>query len=253
MSPIMQESIHTERTTLVIRRNKKGAPSVVVTMDNANDLAASYDAIRDEARHAIALFGTEVSAEIEKYETLPANDRAARVAIFALLSAQGDFGPNCDAIAPILAYLRGGGTDPNVIHTLLAGVRYGCRSMAKCENAAALADFVNTSEHVDRDFLYRHMRGFGLKTSAMAAALFDHRARVITLDSWMLNGIAGLRTTNRMNKYAVTYNDAAYKAIETLLLTIADDLNVPPFTLQWCMWNMYRGGTHESHLRIFGL
>jgi hypothetical protein len=56
-----------------------------------------------------------------------------------------------------------------------------------------------------------------------------------------------------MNVTGYTLNKCAYKAVMNMMITIADELDVSPFMLQWSLWNYYRNNTHETHLPIFGL
>jgi hypothetical protein len=85
----------------------------------------------------------------------------------------------------------------------------------------------------------------------MATALYDATARVITLDTWMLNGMLGTANTGgSMNAVGYIAADGAYNIIRDVLLEFADRLDVVPFHLQWSLWNHYRGG-FESHLPIF--
>ena len=85
----------------------------------------------------------------------------------------------------------------------------------------------------------------------MAVALYDPTARVMTLDTWMINGMLGTANTGgAMNEIGYIASPPAYRILRDLLLDIADSLDVLPFHLQWSLWNHWRGG-FESHLPIF--
>ena len=131
-------------------------------------------------------------------------------------------------------------------------VNLGNAKAAAIQSALPWLDAL-TRETADDRMSYDNLigiKGMGPKTSCMAAALYDERAEVFTLDAWMLRLTIALTsddsprvTCNPTTKgYDVTRADwlrwhAAFAA------------DVSPFQAQWSLWNA-AFGHHVSHLAI---
>jgi hypothetical protein len=228
--------------------------SLSLTSSAIASFVARSDAITQELLESVALFGDVVSREVDAFATVDDHTRAARALVFAILSPQAKFDQNVRAIDPVLAYLYAGGREWKDVQDILKRVGYAMRSRQKCEFVVGAADFIVSAcrATMTRENILK-LRGYGMKASAMAMALYDATAPVMTLDTWMLNGLMGVRTTADKNETTLSAADACYRAVEQMLLAACETHNVKPFVAQWAMWNLYRGGKHESHVRIFGL
>lgn len=212
------------------------------------DILARRETILDDAHEAIAN-GDAVAAEIATIVTLDDHLRSTRAAAFAILSPQADFAPNVRA-ARVLPTLIAEDFPTETIVSALHGLGYCMTNASKVAQYRKSAHLLTQGLPLTFDMV-RESMGFGHKTASMAVALYDATARVMTLDTWMLNGLLGTANTGgHMNVVGYIAADAAYNQIRDLLLDVADTLDVAPFHLQWSLWNHYRGG-FESHLPIF--
>lgn len=227
---------------------------VALKKSDVSRFVARLDDMSSDMLEAIAQFGLTVSREIDAFSTVNDHTRAARALVFAILSPQADFTQNVRAIDPVLTYLYNGGRNWQDVQDILKRVGYAMRSRQKCEFVADAGDFIVSAcrATMTRENVLK-LRGYGMKASAMAMALYDATAPCMTLDTWMLNGLLGVRTTSVRNDTTYSAADPCYRAIEDMLLQLCQTHNVTPFVAQWSMWNLYRGGKHESHTAIFGL
>lgn len=218
------------------------------------EIMSRRDAILDDVKTALMLYGENVRAELDAIATVPHDLRRASALAFAILSPQADFTQNVNAVRPLIdSLLRN--DDETTTLSAIRSVGYCMTNAGKYSQYVRSRDLILFAQASDMTLanVSKHA-GFGLKTSSMGIALYNEWARVCTLDTWMLNGFLGTAASGK-DKNANTYTASgpAYHAIADMFLSIADELNVSPFLAQWATWCYYRGKGFDSHLAIFGL
>lgn len=213
-------------------------------------ILSRHDIIMNDAIEALYVHGDAVREELDIIATIPAIVRSRRAATFAILSPQCAFEANVRAVRTLTYGLRDGFTDTAILYALRDDGHY-------MNNLRKVAQY-RKSSHVMfgdlSDYTYATLTrcaGYGPKTASMALALHNERARVMTLDTWMIAGMLGENTATSRNAITYTLTNAAYRRAADMLLSIADTLNVTPFHLQWSLWCYYRGNKFQSHLAIY--
>lgn len=221
-------------------------------VDNIN-----RDALVDYCKIALAERGEDVRRELNTIGSLDSVYRMRHATVFSVYSPQADFVPNCSIIAPVLASILAGVVDASVYDDACRQNGYYMLTKSKVDNKhigmISLAEVVKIGVLPNFAEL-QNFAGIGPKVASMATALNDEHARVFTLDTWMFGATMELNvcyTKRQKQKYAI--GDKAYAQLVELYLSIADELHVSPFMLQWSVWCYRRGNKHETHLPIFGI
>lgn len=216
-------------------------------------IMARRDIIKADAIAALAEYGERVNNELDIIAALDHDTRARRAASFAILSPQADFGDNVRAVPILIRSLRNLRTPIAIVDDLREvgyKMTYEKKAAQYIKSRALILDARPQDITLENVMTYC---GFAEKTSSMFCALYNQWSRVITLDTWMLNGLLGTAATGKKkNPNTFTAEKQAYHDIAGMLLGIADELNVSPFLLQWTLWCYYRGA-FDSHLPIFGV
>jgi hypothetical protein len=219
-------------------------------------------AIAEFARNAVEIHADSVRSEVSGFDTLrdaDANSWAKLTIIKAILSPGANLDKNI-TLAKVLHAKMLAGWVPlcyDDVEPIRADCKYGARSGANITHLVAAWQTIRT---IDADSMNYEaltalneanlLPGMGSKVRSWAIALYDADSEVCTLDVHMLRGMLRLAG---MPHDADSYGakGAAYEILAAMMVSIAEELGVPPLVMQWAMWNEFRhAGTHASHAAL---
>lgn len=202
---------------------------------------------------------TEVKAELYDFQVYKYRnpiDFARRVVVMAILSAQVNFEENLYVMRQVMNHFDDLVDETDIESYLVAPYR-GHGNMRKINGyrtkAKYLAEALPWLRTITPDDMtlesVRSLKGVGPKIAAFSMALWDASLPVFTIDAWMVRVSAVLSGQNpRINP---TLSEHGYSLIEGDWLAWCRTWlpNLPPFLVQWTVWNGCFG-THKSHLGI---
>lgn len=231
-----------------------------ITAADVTAIVSHADTIRTYARNAVALHTDAIRTELEIFDAVKKNDPVAfarRCLLSAVLSNQAELRGNL-RYAYALSHYLDAGVSPN-LETLRKQTRFnGMNSSVRYALAAYDAiKHTDVTTWTPADFMT--LTGVGPKIARWAIAPFNPDARCITLDRHMIAFMCDIAGIGKRSAFKVLTRKSGkhcpeYDALEQMFLSIADDLNVSPFVLQWSVWNEWRhSGQHASHVELVGI
>ena len=218
-----------------------------------------------ELRKAVRTYGPEIKQELRAIDEARAFDpdyHAQRCFLIAITSPQTAFDKNVRAAKRIHEHLFEVFNTSDDVQDVLEGwgddgymgsTSQGRYILQSLQYVRAL-----TGKECNWDSLWyarKAQRSIGVasKTIAFASALYNARARVFTLDRWMLRGLLAHTGIEVTQGEEITISPARYKTLQAFCLDCHDAANVGkrPFVSQWALWNLYRGDTFQSHVIAF--
>jgi hypothetical protein len=221
--------------------------------------------IRNQMLQAVDLYGDDILAELETFDTLRDGDaqyHAQRCVIFAIISPQCDFDLNCRAAVRFHNALYSPLNSVNDVYRVLTNDGE-CSWFTAGMSARSLFHNLQWLRNLDESDMNKPaimalgragvIKGLAHKTASMAVALFDGREEVYTLDIHMLRGICRCAGAAGLEAGQMSITKAAHPGLEQTMVEIHAEIlpEYPTFVSQWALWNLWRSDEHISHLPIF--